>query len=163
MYVKHGMTGTIILDTWRSMLRRCEDIKGKKYKYYGGRGIKVCERWHDFENFYEDMGDKPKGLTLERINTNGNYEPENCKWATWKEQQNNRRPRIKGYTMHRAPGYNGLKNRWFYGHGPNGEMIIEGNQTHVAKVFGLLQQSISSCLNGKCKYHRGWTFQWIPK
>lgn len=161
MYTKHGMTGTPILNTWISMRRRCEYSKGEKYKYYGGRGIKVCKRWRNsFENFYTDMGDKPEGLTLERINTDGDYEPGNCKWATWKEQQNNRRPRIKGYKNHRDPGY---AIRWFYGHGPNGEMIIEGNQAHVAKILNLCQQAISACLNGKRPHHKGWTFQWIPK
>lgn len=77
--------------TWRSMKDRCLNPKNKAYLYYGGRGIKVCERWLSFYNFLSDMGEKPVGLTLERINTNGNYEPGNCKWATWEEQHNNTR------------------------------------------------------------------------
>lgn len=82
--------------SWRGMMNRCYDSKDKRYPYYGGRGIKVCDKWHNFENFYEDMGDKPEGLTLERVNTNGDYEPSNCKWATWKEQHQNQRAR--GYS-----------------------------------------------------------------
>lgn len=92
---KHGMSKTSIYRCWQQVIQRCENPKSPDYKNYGGRGITVCERWHTFENFYEDMGDKPKGLTLERINNDGNYEPGNCEWATWKKQQNNRRNHIK--------------------------------------------------------------------
>ena len=136
------------------MLQRCENPNHKKYVYYGNRGISVCERWHKSKNFLEDMGSRPPGLTLERRNNDGNYEPENCYWATHKEQRKNRRlqkPISKG------PG----KQYWFYGHGPNGEMIIENNQHHVARVFGLYQGEISACLLGKRKQYKGWRFQKI--
>jgi hypothetical protein len=76
------------------MKRRCLRPKAKDYKYYGALGISVCERWMKFENFLADMGETPKGLTIDRYPDNcGNYEPGNCRWATWAQQYANRRPR----------------------------------------------------------------------
>lgn len=79
---------------WHAMLQRCENRKAAGYPYYGGRGIKVCERWHQFEEFLADMGPRPPGLSIDRFpNNDGNYEPGNCRWATAAQQTANRRPR----------------------------------------------------------------------
>lgn len=80
---------------WLGMRARCENPNHKSYHCYGGRGIRICERWGDFENFLADMGICPEGLTLERVNNDGDYAPENCKWATWGEQHNNKRQNHK--------------------------------------------------------------------
>lgn len=77
--------------TWVSMLSRCENPNDRRYADWGGRGIAVCERWHTFALFVEDMGEKPDGLTLDRIDNDKGYCKENCKWSTQCEQSNNRR------------------------------------------------------------------------
>ena len=80
------------------MRHRCMSKCMHNYSSYGGRGIKVCERWEKFENFLEDMGHPPKGMTLDRIDTNGNYEPINCQWAnSWHQRRNTNRNRFITY------------------------------------------------------------------
>jgi len=73
------------------MRRRCLNPRSTQYAYYGGRGVSICQRWETFENFLADMGERPNGRSLDRINPYGNYEPSNCRWATSFEQTHNRR------------------------------------------------------------------------
>lgn len=97
--LRHGFTGRPEYYVWVSMIQRCTNPKAKQYEDYGGRGIKVCERWLVFDNFLADMGPRPEGeyqsgrarYTIERKENSGDYDPSNCVWATYKQQSRNRR------------------------------------------------------------------------
>lgn len=95
--VKHGHSRdngqrTITYNSWANIIRRCTTQTNSRWQHYGGRGIVVCERWKDFRNFLADMGERPsKNHSIDRINNDGNYEPENCRWATPAQQHANQR------------------------------------------------------------------------
>lgn len=129
---RHGHTtgGSLspTYSSWANMLKRCRAPANPKFPLYGGRGITVCERWHLFDNFLADMGDKPDSMTLERIDVNGNYEPANCCWASPKDQANNK-------TTNRIIEWNGKSQtsaRW---------------ADELGISYGALRQRL----------HRGWT------
>lgn len=88
--ITHGMHNTPLYKVWTSMVQRCTNPKVQFYSRYGGRGIKVCDRWKKFENFLADMGERPEGMTIDRIDNDGDYEPSNCKWVTHQQNCNNR-------------------------------------------------------------------------
>lgn len=146
------MSKAPIYKIWADMINRCKNHKHKAYKNYGGRGIQICKRWYKFENFYEDMGDRPESLSMDRKNNNGNYEPGNCRWATRSEQSNNSRPISRGpRPQHWFRAIN------FY----TKEEKKSNNQHEFARKYSLNPKSISKCLHCKQKTHKSWMFEFL--
>lgn len=108
----HGMYGTRTHVSWRSMKRRCNSPKSEKYKDYGGRGIGYDPKWETFEGFFEDMGECPEGLELDRINPDGNYTKENCHWVTESVQAFNQRKRRTNTSGKTGVTWNKRINKW---------------------------------------------------
>lgn len=105
--ITHGMGNTPIYAIWTAIKQRCNNPNCKSYKNYGGRGITICKRWLKFKNFFKDMGKRPKGLTIERINNDKGYSSDNCEWATRTKQVINRRINKNNKT-----GYVGIRIRY---------------------------------------------------
>lgn len=112
---------------WCTMKQRCYRVKDKRYPLYGGRGIKVCDRWkNNFLAFMEDMGDRPSNkYSLDRINNDGNYEPSNCRWATIEQQANNRRNTRSESGVAKRPALKRVTNKGFIVKEENGLFIAE--------------------------------------
>lgn len=139
----HGMSTTPEYRVWVSIKQRCYNPNYRYYKDYGGRGIRVCDRWlYSFVAFFKDMGKRPgPKYTIERVDNDGNYELGNCKWVTRKEQQNNTR-----------------KNVQFKAISPINRVYISKNQNEFARRFNLSQGNINNCLYNRRQTHRGWKF-----
>lgn len=91
---KHGQSGSPTYSTWESMVQRCNNKNNSNFKHYGLRGIKICDSWLNFENFLSDMGERPEGKELDRIDNDGNYEKINCRWITHQENLKNRKRKL---------------------------------------------------------------------
>lgn len=109
---KHDLRHTRAYNTWCHMKARCDNPQNKAYKYYGGRGVTYCESWKDFENFYKDMGEAPEGLSLDRVDCNGNYCKENCRWADDQEQRINQRQLQRNKSGRTGVSFNTSKKKW---------------------------------------------------
>lgn len=142
----HGMTGTPEYATWRSMLSRCHNQNNSAYKDYGGRGITVCKEWlHSFEHFFRDTGQKPVGLTLERIDNNLGYFKNNCKWATCVEQNRNQRVRSCNISHVTGVFWRKRSKTWEASIGVDYKSIFLGG-------FSNLEEAIKARKEGERKY-----------
>lgn len=143
LVIIHGQYQSSEYYAWQHIKDRCYNLKNKRYKDYGGRGITVCDRWKDsFENFLADMGPKPSNKhSIDRIDNDGNYEPKNCKWSTATEQARNQRNQRDAKLID-----------------PEGQeyLIVGGLIQQFCKDAGLHSSNIYAVLNGRCKQHKGW-------
>ncbi|MDR6555431.1 AP2 domain-containing protein [Paenibacillus qinlingensis] len=148
LHVTHGKTKikrSSEYNTWTNMIQRCTNPKYTSYIDYGGRGITVCKRWEDFETFFEDMGKKPtSNHSLDRTNVDGNYEPNNCKWATLEEQARNKRF-IRNKTGYRGVYYHRKKRIW------QASIRVEGKNISLG-YFKNPEEASKARMDGEIKY-----------
>lgn len=145
VHTTHGHTESPTYHSWHTMMQRCTNTNATGYKHYGGRGIKVHPDWLDFKNFLADMGARPKNKTLDRIDNDGNYEPDNCRWATKVQQRVNQRTQkrnktgVKGVTLGTCSRYraritvNGNEIALY--HGPSFEEACEARRKAEQHYF----------------------------
>jgi hypothetical protein len=146
----NGLSKHKLYSIWSNIKDRCYNKNNHAYSNYGGKGVKMCEEWHDFMNFYNwsIANGYKEGLTIDRIDPNGDYSPENCKWVTLSENV----ARANKYTHRRKTKY------LYYGISPNGKKYIFNNANKFAREHNLNANGIRRVANGQRKTHKGWMF-----
>ena len=140
---KHGGWKNASYNTWRAMVRRCTRTYDKDYPRYGGAGVTVCDRWLDYISFVADMGEPIGDETLDRINTYGNYEPSNCRWAGIKVQ--NRNTRIRKSNNSGVTGVSKIGNKYM-------AKITENKKSHYSKCFNTIEEAAAARKELEVKY-----------
>ena len=167
---KHGMSGSHTYQIWAGMKDRCRNPRNKFYGYYGGRGITVCDRWNDFSLFYSDMGERPRNHTLDRIDNDSGYSPENCRWSTRSEQacnrRNNRRIDFEGksLTISEISKITGIHRNTIsdrIGLGWDTDMILS-KEKHI-NMAGLLLGGKANGERNKAKTHCPYGHEYTPE
>lgn len=143
--IKHGMCKTSTYNAWVGILQRCNNPRNQDYHNYGGRGIAVCDRWLKFENFISDMGLKPTGLTIDRINNNLGYFKENCRYASSIEQNRNRRVQKNNTTGKTGVHWNKQCQKYRV-------IITANNKQHHIGLFAKLEEAKIARKQAEQKY-----------
>lgn len=143
----HNKTKSREYNTWHSMVQRCTNPKNTSFYKYGGIGIPVCERWLNFENFYEDMGERPEGMTLDRIDPFGGYSPENCRWATVEKQNTNKRKSSRNKTGVVGVCWSKSRGKWL-------ATISVNKKTHCLGFFIRFEEACAARKAAEDIYHK---------
>ncbi len=149
----HDMTGTVEYVTWKAIKSRCYYKRNKRYADYGGRGITVCERWRNsFSAFYEDMGKRPSSNhSINRVNNDGNYEPNNCEWATYEQQILNRRINRRNTSGYRGVNYRKDREKWVSSVRVNNKTYYLGNFINPIEAAFVRDSAMIQIYGHNCK------------